>query len=392
MTTTSTLMAIGVRRGESAAKVRLHCRSSSRPPTMTVASLQGEQRCPIRNATTPSSSAAVKAASISPGIWRRRARRSPWSNAAGSAAPVPTSTACPSKNEIWSAGVASIVARAGEFGVTTGPVSVDMKQVLQRKRDMVDGLVAFHLERYEASGAELIMGTARLVAPRTVEVALNDGGTRRLVGREALPQPRHAREHPFRPGSRRGAAAHQHRGARARPGSRPSDRARRRLCRPRVRPGLPALRQSGHHRRAWSAAGQARGPGCLRRGSAHSGGGRHRGAAVRGGRARRGAVGRGSARVVLRTADGQRHGRGHRHPGRRRPHAQHARHRPRRGRDRADRSRLHPCQRSARDDGPEHLGDRRVRGKPAVHPHVARRLSRDPGQPGGRQPDDRRAG
>ena len=25
------------------------------------------------------------------------------------------------------------------------------------------------------------MGTARLVAPRTIEVALNDGGTRRLV-------------------------------------------------------------------------------------------------------------------------------------------------------------------------------------------------------------------
>ena len=39
----------------------------------------------------------------------------------------------------------------------------------------------FHLERYKASGAELIMGSARLVAPKTVEVALNDGGTRRLI-------------------------------------------------------------------------------------------------------------------------------------------------------------------------------------------------------------------
>jgi len=35
-----------------------------------------------------------------------------------------------------------------------------------------------HLERYRASGAELVMGSARLVAPKTVEVALNDGGTR----------------------------------------------------------------------------------------------------------------------------------------------------------------------------------------------------------------------
>jgi pyruvate/2-oxoglutarate dehydrogenase complex dihydrolipoamide dehydrogenase (E3) component len=93
----------------------------------------------------------------------------------------PNINCLPSKNEIWSAGVASIVARAGEFGVITGDVSVDMKKVLQRKRDMVDDLVAFHLERYKATGTELIMGSARIVGPQTVEVSLNDGGTRRLV-------------------------------------------------------------------------------------------------------------------------------------------------------------------------------------------------------------------
>ena len=87
----------------------------------------------------------------------------------------------PRKNEIWSADVAKIAASAGEFGVRTGPISVDMAKVLQRKRAMVDGLVAFHLERYEASGAELIMGSARIVAPKTVEISLNDGGTRRLI-------------------------------------------------------------------------------------------------------------------------------------------------------------------------------------------------------------------
>lgn len=93
----------------------------------------------------------------------------------------PNINCLPSKNEIWSAGVARMVARAGEFGVTTGPVAVDMKKVLQRKRDMVDSLVAFHLERYKATGAELVMGTARVVEPHSVEVSLNDGGTRRLV-------------------------------------------------------------------------------------------------------------------------------------------------------------------------------------------------------------------
>ena len=93
----------------------------------------------------------------------------------------PNINCLPSKNEIWSAGVAHIARRAGAFGVTTGPISVDMAQVVKRKRDMVDGLVAFHLERYKASGTELIMGSARVVAPKTVEVALNDGGTRRLL-------------------------------------------------------------------------------------------------------------------------------------------------------------------------------------------------------------------
>lgn len=93
----------------------------------------------------------------------------------------PNINCLPSKNEIWSAGVAHAVAHAGEYGVATGPVSVDMKTVVARKRAMVEGLVAFHLERYEATGAELIMGNARLVGSKTIEVALNDGGTRLLV-------------------------------------------------------------------------------------------------------------------------------------------------------------------------------------------------------------------
>lgn len=93
----------------------------------------------------------------------------------------PNINCLPSKNEIWSAGVARTVAHAAEFGVVTGPIAIDMKKVLQRKREMVDGLVAFHLGRYKASGAELIMGSARLTAPRTVEVALNGGGARSLT-------------------------------------------------------------------------------------------------------------------------------------------------------------------------------------------------------------------
>src|SRR5229473_3130318 len=39
-----------------------------------------------------------------------------------------------------------------------------------------------HLDRYKASGAELIMGTGRFIAAKTIEVKLNDGGTRVLTG------------------------------------------------------------------------------------------------------------------------------------------------------------------------------------------------------------------
>lgn len=93
----------------------------------------------------------------------------------------PNTNCLPSKNVIWSAGVAHTVANAADFGVRDSSAAVDMASVIQRKKDMVDGLVAFHVERYRESGVELIMGTARLVAPRTVEVALNDGGTRTLA-------------------------------------------------------------------------------------------------------------------------------------------------------------------------------------------------------------------
>lgn len=94
----------------------------------------------------------------------------------------PNTNCLPSKNEIWSAKVADLARRGGTFGTRTGPVAVDMAQVRQRKRDMVAGLVAMHLELYEASGAILVMGEGRFVAPKTIEVSLNDGGTRLMAG------------------------------------------------------------------------------------------------------------------------------------------------------------------------------------------------------------------
>ena len=51
---------------------------------------------------------------------------------------------------------------------------------------MVDRKIALHLHNYKTSGAELIMGSGRLVAPKTFEVDLNDGGTRVLAGDQAF--------------------------------------------------------------------------------------------------------------------------------------------------------------------------------------------------------------
>jgi pyruvate/2-oxoglutarate dehydrogenase complex dihydrolipoamide dehydrogenase (E3) component len=105
----------------------------------------------------------------------------------------PNINCMPSKNEIWSAKVADLLHHAAQSGLVTSSVETDMVRVRQRKREMVEGMIATHLERYKASGAELIMGAACFVAPKTVEVRLNDGGTRVLAGDRVFFQPGHPR-------------------------------------------------------------------------------------------------------------------------------------------------------------------------------------------------------
>jgi pyruvate/2-oxoglutarate dehydrogenase complex dihydrolipoamide dehydrogenase (E3) component len=98
----------------------------------------------------------------------------------------PNINCMPSKNEIWSAKVAHLARNGADFGTMTGPVRVDMAKVRQRKRDMVERQIAAHWENYKASGAELILGDGRFVEPKTLEVRLNDGGTRMLTGNKVF--------------------------------------------------------------------------------------------------------------------------------------------------------------------------------------------------------------
>jgi pyruvate/2-oxoglutarate dehydrogenase complex dihydrolipoamide dehydrogenase (E3) component len=103
----------------------------------------------------------------------------------------PNIACMPSKNEVWSARVAHFVQHAAEFGTIIGgvgasSVATDMAKVRQRKRAMVEHEIALHLEQYRESGAELIMGIGRFVGPKTLEVQLNDGGTRVLMAEQVF--------------------------------------------------------------------------------------------------------------------------------------------------------------------------------------------------------------
>jgi pyruvate/2-oxoglutarate dehydrogenase complex dihydrolipoamide dehydrogenase (E3) component len=94
----------------------------------------------------------------------------------------PNIACLPSKNVIHSARIASLARRGAEFGLEMDQLRINMAGVQQRKRKMVEDEHQFHAKRTADAGIELIMGEGRFVAPKTIEVALNNGGTRRIVG------------------------------------------------------------------------------------------------------------------------------------------------------------------------------------------------------------------
>ncbi|MGH2403153.1 MAG: mercuric reductase [bacterium] len=90
----------------------------------------------------------------------------------------------PTKTMVASARVAYLARRAADYGVGTGPVTIDMARVRQRKRDIVDRFRSGSQRRLEKTeGLDLIFGEARFAGPSTVEVGLKDGGTRHLTAK-----------------------------------------------------------------------------------------------------------------------------------------------------------------------------------------------------------------
>jgi pyruvate/2-oxoglutarate dehydrogenase complex dihydrolipoamide dehydrogenase (E3) component len=94
----------------------------------------------------------------------------------------PNIACLPTKNVIHSAKVADFVRHDRDFGSGTAPASIEMAEVRARKRRMVDGLVSMHIDKYKESGAELVFGEGSFVAPKTIQVQLNNGGVRTLYG------------------------------------------------------------------------------------------------------------------------------------------------------------------------------------------------------------------
>ncbi len=88
----------------------------------------------------------------------------------------------PTKTMVASARVAYLAGRAAEYGVHTGPVTVNLVEVRQRKRDLVSLVSAFPAGLIEQTeGLELMMGEASFIDSKSVAVRLNNGGVRQLA-------------------------------------------------------------------------------------------------------------------------------------------------------------------------------------------------------------------
>src|SRR6202042_823527 len=86
----------------------------------------------------------------------------------------------PTKTRVVSARLAYLARRGAEYGVRTGPVSVDLAAVRERKRAMSAAARQDYASRLAQDGLDLIKGEAHFTGPKTVEIAATGGGMRQL--------------------------------------------------------------------------------------------------------------------------------------------------------------------------------------------------------------------
>ena len=87
----------------------------------------------------------------------------------------------PTKTMVASARVAYLDRRSADYGVQNGPVTVDMVEVRQRKRDIVETFRGGSEQRIEnTDNLDLIRGEARFTGPKELEIRLDGDETVRM--------------------------------------------------------------------------------------------------------------------------------------------------------------------------------------------------------------------
>jgi pyruvate/2-oxoglutarate dehydrogenase complex dihydrolipoamide dehydrogenase (E3) component/uncharacterized membrane protein YdjX (TVP38/TMEM64 family) len=93
----------------------------------------------------------------------------------------------PSKALIKSAKVAHQMRHAENYGLNSSEPTFSFKKVMQRIHDVIAKIEPHDsVERYSKMGVDVVQGYAKLIDPWTVEIQLNEGGTRRLTARSIV--------------------------------------------------------------------------------------------------------------------------------------------------------------------------------------------------------------
>jgi pyruvate/2-oxoglutarate dehydrogenase complex dihydrolipoamide dehydrogenase (E3) component/uncharacterized membrane protein YdjX (TVP38/TMEM64 family) len=97
-------------------------------------------------------------------------------------------TGCvPSKALIRSAKLAHQMRQASRYGLQDTPPRLSFPVVMRRVREVIQTIAPHDsVARYTALGVEVLQGHGKLVNPWTVDIALNDGGSRRLSARSIV--------------------------------------------------------------------------------------------------------------------------------------------------------------------------------------------------------------
>lgn len=93
----------------------------------------------------------------------------------------------PTKSLVGSARTIVAATHADVMGIDLeGEPAVSLDALRRHKESVIGGMVEAHRTMFQDSGMDFMMGTARFVAPRTVQIATNDGAIRVVRGKDVV--------------------------------------------------------------------------------------------------------------------------------------------------------------------------------------------------------------